>query len=354
MPLGKDLAYIRKSQNLTLEDIQSAIKIPVHTLKSIEDGSIFHANAENQTYRRSFIRSYAKVLKIPDEEIVQALDAMEAGTYHGDLLSESDQGIAESDAEEIESAEENEDQDVETSAEAPLIPEKPKPNQPPDVHSINWADMGRKFSPAGRNSKAVLLVIIFVSVSILAGAGYFFSDQIAGIFGSDVTPTDQLQATSGEPDVVLAPIDSVGIPQNLEEISPDNTSADSESETQNEPITLSETITVAVYAAYGQLEPIRVTSDLNWRTNPYWMEEGEAYNFDFRDTLLVRGQYSRMLLLFNGHPIDNPRQNHYDSSFNSVMITRSDLNQPQYLASPPQEFPLEVGEPDSLVYRIRF
>ncbi|HBQ61515.1 MAG TPA: hypothetical protein DD671_18375, partial [Balneolaceae bacterium] len=102
------------------------------------------------------------------------------------------------------------------------------------------------------------------------------------------------------------------------------------------------------------LEPVRVTSDLNWRTNPFWMEEGEAYNFDFSDTLLVRGQYSRLLLLFNGHVIENPRQNNFSSSFNSILLTREVLDQPRYLAPPPEEFPLEIGAPDSTIYRIRY
>jgi len=89
MSLGKDLAFVRKKQNLSLEDIQNEIKIPLSTLKSIEDGSIFTDSGETKTYIRSFVRSYAKVLGIPDSEIVQALNEMEDGTYTGSLLGES-------------------------------------------------------------------------------------------------------------------------------------------------------------------------------------------------------------------------------------------------------------------------
>ncbi|HBQ61517.1 MAG TPA: DUF4115 domain-containing protein, partial [Balneolaceae bacterium] len=74
MSLGKDLASIRKSKNLTLEDVQNAIKIPHDILDSIEDDSIFSDPNRNKTYLRSFVRSYAKLLKIDDEDIVEALD----------------------------------------------------------------------------------------------------------------------------------------------------------------------------------------------------------------------------------------------------------------------------------------
>lgn len=95
-----------------------------------------------------------------------------------------------------------------------------------------------------------------------------------------------------------------------------------------------DTLTLAVYAAFDKLEPVRVTSDLNWRTNPFWMEQGEAFNFDFNDSLLVRGQYSRMLLLFNGHVIDNHRQ-YYDPENESLVITRSILNDSGYFGPAP-------------------
>ena len=74
MSLGKDLATIRKGLGLTLEEIQNAIKIPTHILKSIEDDSIYDSEEHNTTYIRSFIRSYARGLKIDDDKVVAALE----------------------------------------------------------------------------------------------------------------------------------------------------------------------------------------------------------------------------------------------------------------------------------------
>lgn len=369
MSLGKDLASIRKSQNLTLEDIQNATKIPVDTLKKIEDGRIFTDPDENKTYIRSFVRSYAKVLKIDDDDIIQALDELDAGTYTGSLIADSESSAPTTEPE-IPNANEGKDISQEDEEEAketdiesakptpestpPKPPERKKPQTAESTDPINWADMGHKFSPAGRNSKVWLVALIIIVLGGLAGAGYYFSDEFFGLFNEQTETSDPPPSNEGITENVVppTPIDSSQVAIN-DENDEQETVESTESPTPQTPITLGDTLSVDVYAAFGQLEPVRVTSDFNWQTNPFWMEEGDAYRFDFRDTLLVRGQYSRLLLLFNGHVIENPRQNYFAPSFNSIMITRSVLDQEQYLAAPPDTFPLEVGAPDSIIYRIR-
>ncbi|MGN8226231.1 helix-turn-helix domain-containing protein [Gracilimonas sp. BCB1] len=361
MSLGKDLASIRKSQNLSLEDIQNAIKIPLTTLQSIENNSIFSDSGKNKTYVRSFVRSYAKVLKIDDEEIVQALDEVEDGTYSGSLIGES--------AEEMTEAQfnldpkdtlpsESPDKDQHSFQEPEPKPESTEPKRTPpapDEDFINWADMGRKFTTVSKNSRVWLFVLILVIAGSLGTTGYIFWDDLGSFFQNETAETEQpTEEPSDQNAIPPAPVDSTAITENNETETGETPANANEQTTPADPIELDDTLTISVYAAYGQLEPIRVTSDLNWRTNPFWMEQGESYYFDFNDTLLVRGQYSRLLLMFNGHVIENPRQNYFNSAFNSIMITRDMLDQPRYLAPPPNEFPLSVGPPDSTVYRIRF
>lgn len=353
MSLGKDLASIRESQNLTLEEVQNAIKIPLLTLKSIENNSIFDDNAENKAYRRSFVRSYAKLLKLDDANVVNALDAMEAGTYHSGLLTGTAAAPeAEEDLEPIDPFREEAITQANPTPSQPPAPADPNPT--PTINSVNWADMGRRFNTVSKNSKSWVALVAILLIVLLGGAMYFFSDQIISFFDTDANPSRQLVLENNDNNQSPRAADSVTeLPAVVAE-------ADETAQGQNTPATsdeiiaLDDTITVTVYAAYGQLEPIRVTSDLNWRTNPFWMEHGEAYNFEFKDTLLVRGQYSRLLLLFNGHPIENPRQNHFSREHNSIMITRNMLNQSRYLAPAPEEFPLPVGAPDSIVYRLQF
>jgi cytoskeletal protein RodZ len=358
MSLGKDLAFIRKSQNLSLEDIQNAIKIPLSTLQSIEDDSIFSDTGKNKTYVRSFVRSYAKVLKIEDEEVVQALDEVEQGTYSGSLIGDSAEDLSTSEfnlAPKDTLPPESPEEDKPAFQEPEPEPKQPKRTPPsPEEDPINWADMGRKFTTASKNSRVWLFVLIFVIAGSIGTIGYIFWDDIGLFFQSETVENEQ--PTAGQPGqnaIPPAPIDSSAITENNETEEGETPVIENEQTTPSGPIELGDTLTVSIYAAYGQLEPVRVTSDLNWRTNPFWMEQGESYYFDFSDTLLVRGQYSRFLLLFNGHVIENPRQNYFNNAFNSIMITRDVLDQPRYLAPPPSKFPLSVGPPDSTVYRIR-
>lgn len=354
MSLGKDLAFIRKKQNLSLEDIQNEIKIPLLTLKSIEDGSIFTDSGETKTYIRSFVRSYAKVLGIEDSEIVQALNELEAGTYSGSLLSDTkkpDEVYHEIDNIDPEKSE-TEDKEAKKDPKSVSGPQRTKPSPATDVHSVNWADMGKRFSSVRQHSNLWVVISFLVILVVALLVTIFYWDSLSSAFSSE--EADEPQVETVQPS---APQEGSQIPtaENIPAIDEDpETMNRSEDTPDDTPITLGDTLTVTVYAAFDKLEPVRVTSDFNWKTNPFWMEQGDAFNFEFGDSLLVDGQYSRMLLLFNGHIIENPRQSYFDETFNAILITRSVLDQPRYLEPAPAEFPLDIGAPDSTEYVIRF
>lgn len=346
MSLGKDLANIRKEQNLTLEDIQHEVKMSLDTLQSIEDDTIFDRDESQITYTRSFVRSYAKALKIPEEHIVAALDAVEVGIYHKGILM----------GETVDMPELPPEKDEEEKPAAPIATEgsskESTSSSPaassPEVDQINWADMGRRFNPGARNPRMWMLASILVLVIVVISLAWIYRDSIANIFAASEDPVEQVEQPEA-PDEDAAAVDTT--------ITEDQPADDLQQESTENDRNLSglpDTLSVAVYAANGQLEPVRIISDFNWKTNPFWMEEGEAYGFDFRDTLLVRGQYSRMLLLYEGHLIENARMNYFNDEFDAIMITRSILSDPRYQTAPPDSFPLEVGPPDSIEYVIRF
>ena len=357
MSLGKDLAFVRKKQNLSLEDIQNEIKIPLSTLKSIEDGSIFTDSGETKTYIRSFVRSYAKVLGIPDSEIVQALNEMEDGTYTGSLLGESKKPEVTGKPDEKEKkavgSKTDDNEPLEKPKPSPTPPrQSPESKSPTDVHSVNWADMGKKFTSVRQHSNLWVIISFFVVLIITLLAIVFYWDSITSVFESNEIEEPQVEAVQPS-----APQGKAQIPS-AADTSASGQSIDSNTQPQiqqnNTPIILGDTLALTVYAAFDKLEPVRVTSDYNWKTNPFWMEQGDAFSFEFRDSLLIDGQYSRMLLLFNGHIIENPRQNYFDQTFDAILITRSILDQPNYLEPAPAVFPLEIGPPDSTEFVIRF
>src|SRR5690625_2515444 len=84
--LAKDLVKIRTHLGLTIQDIQYATKIPVHTLAKIEDDTIFDQSEEGTIYIRSFVRSYGRALNINEALMIEALDQYEVGTYQNLLI----------------------------------------------------------------------------------------------------------------------------------------------------------------------------------------------------------------------------------------------------------------------------
>lgn len=359
MSLGNDLASIRKKSGASIEEVHSSVKIPIHILVSIEDDSIFESTEHNTAYIRSFIRSYARALKINDSDIVSALDSVEAGIYENDLVTSTDQR-------KVDEKEERDTVKKETpfslSEVSPPSIETAPIQEKPSVESVNWADVGKGFAKNESRPKNWFLFIGLFLVVVLLALGFYFRSEIAGLFSSSDSASIEVPTNTEFP---TAPSASAIISDSSD--SEINTPAsDSDSEIESTPITPplarrtlttssdSDTLSIVVYAAFDVLDPVRVTSDFNGRTNPFWMESGEAYVFDFNDTLLVRGQYSRMLLLYNGHVVENPVQNYFNDEFDSIMLTRSILSNEVYFTPPPSEFPYEVGAPDSLVYKISY
>lgn len=388
--LGKDLETIRKHLGLTIQDVQNATKLPLNTLKSIENDDIFEQQEENITYVRSFIRTYARNLKLDDELVTRALDQEEIGNYNHLLLSAFPEL-----SKEVESGKKPRSDIKDTTsdskdapAEKPTEPEKPRsrprfvadfPDDPqvPDepqmplpprkkntgtniesgskeavkpertppasgVRQINWADMGKKFSGVERKSPVWVIGAAVVIIAVLAG---IFLLSRVGLFTSDSPETDEApQSQTGE---------EAQSDQNPDELVLDLSEEQPAAE-QNEIPVLQDTLYLTVYAANERLDPVRVWSDLKPRIDPYWFEQGTALNFEFSDTIRVRGQYARMLLFLNGHLIENFRQQYFNEEQNTVELTRSLFSDPEWAVEIPIEVPANVAPPDSVAFRPTF
>jgi hypothetical protein len=401
--IGNDLAKIRKHLGYSIEDIQQATKIPLTTLQSIEDNSIFESKDEIKTYVRSFTRSYGRALKLDDDLVVQALDQEEIGSYDHHLLQDFPElqpepkkpepssgqkkpdddtgepsgtgqpgGLPKSrftldtdDKSEDESGDEDEKPDDKPQAKpisaaqekakaSPPSPSEPKepaseaakpdrvnPTPEPSVRNVNWADMGHRFSAANDKSPAWIIgagavVIIVVLIAwFLFQNDFFMSDDVP--VGDSRVPVPEETLTDQEgADLALDVLDS---PRGGEPA----------------PQGLQDTLHLTVYAATGILDPVRVWSDLKPRIDPYWMEQGIAFHFEFADTIRVRGQYSRMLLFLNGNRIDDFRSLHFNPDENAVELTRELFeDDPRWATPVPLELPPNVAEPDSVADRPSF
>lgn len=364
LSLGRDLQLIRKHLGYTVEDIQNATKLPLDTIRSIEDGSIFSESKEITTYIRSFVRTYARALKIDSELMAQALDQEELGNYTNLLLTAfpelMDEKPEKQEPEEDKKTEEKpsskekknrspsfrfagEEEDRNTSSRkmsAPSASRARSNTKEPDVHSINWAGLGqdskksRTQPPVWIISAGILVIVIIAATIIISQFGLFSSQDDMPV----EPPAADVQEPSQNQDLTLDLSDDV-----------------TEEALQESDITLSDTLYLTVYAATGRLDPVRIWSDLKPRIDPYWLDQGIAYNFEFSDSIRVSGSYSNMLLFLNGNRIDNFRGQYYNPEESAVELTRSIFDSDPRWATPrPFELPDGVPEPDTLMNRPSF
>lgn len=354
--IGKDLGTIRKHLELELEDIYQSTRIPMDILKRIEDDSLFTDLSENIIYVRSFARTYAKALKIPDHLVLKSLDQYETGNYNG-LLLEAFPELREQKTSRSSTTikpkkkdpHTTEDQDIESekNVEPDSSPAHPRFEEkkiqppamsksgrvPPPVQSVNWAKMGHKFSTRERSTPVWIIggVVIFI-IALTIFYLIYNSDWLSN--NDSISQTDSVEAppatTPGGSELSL----------NL---------ADQPQDDADTTSTLNEILHLTLYAAYDRLEPVRIWSDLNPRIDPYWIEEGTAYVFEFRDSIRISGQYNNMLLFLNGRRIDNFRQLHFNEEMEAVELTR-DLFTPEsrWATSVSLELPENVSEPDTI------
>jgi len=389
--LGKDLVKIRTHLGLTIQDIQYATKIPVHTLAKIEDDTIFDQSEEGTIYIRSFVRSYGRALNINEALMIEALDQYEAGTYQnlliqnyfgedapdvkpgstGDSLPdaksdgdrsqtpESETYREESSATKERSPEgedrmasqpDREDNDMKSASESvsKSLPaagneakNRPASNFNPESRSSNvdWAKMGH---PVTYDKRPLSLWIagLFLLVIILGVAGYFIveSDYFSG-------------SDRAEEEITTPSEESTGI--SLNRGSTDDQTADAEA--GRSEIALNETLYITVYAAFGNADPVRVWSDLKPRPDPYWLNTGTAMNFEFRDEIRVRGPMDNILLFMNGHLIENPTDHFYNEETRDVELSRDYfVSSPVWSDSVSLRLPEGVAEPDTFVQRLVF
>lgn len=364
--IGKDLAKIRTSLGLTLQDIQATIKIPIATLENIENGTIFEDSVHGETYVRSFIRSYGRALKIDSEVMISGLNQQETGNYnhllwnHFEASQESssfknftfddEEPLVEEPAElnqndhtepttkKVTKDEALADESLNKAVTEPK-PLKNNPTLPISTENVNWADMGLKFTET-KKTTPVWLFVTLILIVVTFVIGYFvYSSDLLNFSDSSVSNFETPNLTQESSSDLLDLNESVGV--NITESPVDEE--------------LNDILYITVFAAYGRLEPVRIWSDIEPRLDPYWVEQGVAMNFDFRDTVRIRGQYENMLLFKNGHAIDDVLVTNYNQQENYIELTRDYFStDPKWVSSQPFQLPEDVAEPDTVMLRPTF
>ena len=87
MALGKDLAEIREELGVDINVIQGRTKLSLEIISKIESDAIFNSEIYNDAYK-GILYEVTRPLKIKETTILQALDAMEEGTYDNSIFKE--------------------------------------------------------------------------------------------------------------------------------------------------------------------------------------------------------------------------------------------------------------------------
>jgi len=397
--IGKDLSKIRSHLGLSIQDIQHYTKIPVSTLKTIENGSIFDHPEENQTYIRSFVRSYGRALKIDDDIMIKALDQNEVGNYNHLLLEEypdlhpdkkaiqdplpNDGKQVEAEKEPNHSEQERSDKESTEQEEKSGSPEvkhieiedEPSEETEVDSHpsktpsetesedvtpkstetersvkSVDWADVGRKFNQEKKRTPVWVIGIIIIIIIALV-VGYFLYQN--GFLDIQTYLQDDQEQVSQSTETSQSSL-SLDLSDSLS-ASDENNETESEGVMTEPAAELEDTLELTVYAAYDGLGPVRVWSDIKPRMDPYWLEEGTAMEFEFRDTIRIRGSYPNLLLFKDGHLIQNAEQEYLQQNEDYIELTRNFfLSDPKWATSVDFELPENVPPPDSIAIRPTF
>lgn len=363
--IGKDLERIRIAEGLTIEDMHHATKISVAILETIENGSIFENKNVPNIYLRSYVRSYGRALKIDDSLLIKGLDQQETGNYNQLLLD----GYAPVSKEAVtkkftldsvqakkpplfSKAPEKEEKktvlpekndppkslkpEAESQVKEEMSKQEPPSNEKKvaakttvkEEKDVDWADMGHKFHPLEKRASfwPFLIILLLVAAGVASYFLFFHGNQSTEIASENSSilqfddPPDQASPQGAD----LLPA----------------------------PLPLSDILYITIYAAYGELGPVRVWSDLKPRLDPYWIETGTAMTFEFENVIRIRGQYQNMLLFKNGHLIQDPVANHFYQSENSVELTRELFSAESHWAETvAMELPDNVAAPDTILSR---
>jgi cytoskeletal protein RodZ len=375
--LGQDLALIRKDQNLSLDQVNKATKIPLRILRSIEDDSIFADFDNNATYIRSYVRSYAKALTIDEKAVIYALDKRQKNGYSGSLRDAWDGDIDWDKVESKDSGEASESKPQDSDMvhdHSPEFQPGPGPSESKNrtrpvstestvdqsqVRSINWADIGRDFNPMRSTRPDIWMGVIGVVLILLIGtlSYFYFSGSDTA---SEPPQEQQAQATTQQSSSAAVSTDSLqlNVVSPMDEDSPTVVEDTSGVSLQNESQALEslpDTLNIVLYAAYGKLEPVRVSTDIMDNVNPYWVEQGDALRFNFVNEMEIRGQFSNIVLLLNGHVIQDFREQFYNPDTRLVEINRSFFeNDPKWLQPAPDSLDIDAPPPSSINERPTF
>lgn len=296
-----DLAAVRVEKAVSLEDIQAVTKVYPHIISQFEEDGLQDHHLFNHLYVRAFVRSYAKVVGIPQDETAEVYDNALKGRYRRQLavthlgLDPEDVGpvddilpdFEEDDKEaskEIETPVERRSSDVTSNVSSgSRIEYRPAPTE---SEVTDWLDsvkeQGNKLIELARENGALQWGILVVGI----GLSLIVIFQLLAL--NDTEEQSPLAAMTEEP---------------AEEASESDTLVAAPAAIQTLPledVVLKDSLELFVVASTGKLDPFRVKVDNDMR-RPYWLDEGDSMRFYVSNRVTVEDNLAAMKILLEGY-----------------------------------------------------
>ncbi len=290
-----DMRLIREQRGLSPQDIYRATKLPIEIVTLFEQTGLVNHPRYNRVYLRSFVREYARVVGIRENDALEGLEAALGGHYRGTLaltylgLERGDLG---GDAP-PEAWPGQERSDAPVAVPIPTSESRyPKAAAHERESSRKVAERREAHIGEGRERRHSGPRISTGRLSGMIAALVLFAAAVASVVYLLMAPGSPKGPVRTEEAISLPPVDSASEVGSL----------------PSAPV-IGDTMRVSVIASGGKLEPIRRQIDNSLVDVPHWVEEGDTLHFSAVTGFSLSGALSRIALLVDGHPMPTDQRN---------------------------------------------
>lgn len=295
-----DLAAVRVKKKVSLEDIQVVTKVYPHIISQFEQDGLQDHHLFNHLYVRAFVRSYAKVVGISQDETAEIYDKALKGRYRRQLAV-MHLGLDQEEA--------GPETEIEEEAEIePAIKEASSERVPRAMSSSTVSSSRIEYRPASTGNEDTNWLDSFIEqanklVDLAREHGAIqWGILVVGIGLSLIVILQLLSFNDAEEDSPLAamteePVVEVTAPENNDTLEAAPAVATVSRSLEN--VVLKDSLELFVIAATGKLDPFRIKLDNDLR-RPYWLDEGDSMKFYISNRVIVEDNLDAMQILLEG------------------------------------------------------
>ncbi|MEM6648505.1 MAG: helix-turn-helix domain-containing protein [Bacteroidota bacterium] len=292
---AQDLKAIREKHAVALHEVQDRTKVPLDVLERFETNLLIDNQHHNRVYIRALVRSYVAVLKLDEEQTLDALDTVLEGEYNRELAV-AHLGLKKPKVD----PSPPKPKSAPPSAAAPPpvakpvpLPPKPSATVPPRPDVLRETARSSQDTTGGPSP--------FASLGPAVGAGVLVLALAAAVAFWAVTREG--------PEASMPPDAQEEAERAVEEAPPPPPT----------PASVGETIDVRIVAQPGPVLGVRLTADADLR-RPYWIEPDSVRAVSVQERLVIEDQWERFRLEVEGY--DYPTSERVRDAQNRLVLTK--------------------------------